>query len=466
MKKPKPRKTTPSKSTSTSGRKRSKNIRGRVKFDSRVRIGVRGRQITTDAGLLVIRELDDAIGLTAMAEAALRDTRPGKNKVHSFPALFRQSVFARVAGYEDVNDADKLAHDPAMRLAVGGRAVDGKAASSSQMSRFEGKILTTEENLEALSNLNGQICDRLNDCMGTDETVIDLDSSSSEVYGKQEESKYNGYFKFNCYHPLFAFNQNEMLEGCSLRPGNEHSANNWKDLIDPIYERYSKRGITPFFRADSAFAKPEIYTYMEEANSEYVIRLPKNRALAKIISEHLIRPKGEDSSPDEVKRIYTEFQYKADSWDKERRVVAKIEWPPGELLPKFGFIVTNMKKKPEEVVEFYNKRGTAELYIKEGKRTFNWTRLSCKRFRDNQARLQLHALAYNLTAILRNIELPEEMKKWSLSTIQLKLIKVGARVVRHARAIIFQLAEVAVTDQMMNSILKAIDHLRSPQKCA
>ena len=125
-----------------------------------------------------------------MAEAALRDTRPGKNKVHSFPALFRQLVFARVAGYEDVNDADKLAHDPAMRLAVGGRAVDGKAASSSQMSRFEGKTLTTEKkNLEALSNLNGQICDRLNDCMGTDETVIDLDSSSSEVYGKQEESK-------------------------------------------------------------------------------------------------------------------------------------------------------------------------------------------------------------------------------------------------------------------------------------
>ena len=113
-----------------------------------------------------------------------------------------------------------------------------------------------------------------------------------------------------------------------------------------------------------------------------------------------------------------------------------------------------MKKKPEEVVEFYNKRGTAELYIKEGKRTFNWTRLSCKRFRDNQARLQLHALAYNLTAILRNIELPEEMKKWSLSTIQLKLIKVGARVVRHARAITFQLAEPREIG-LMNSNLKA-----------
>ena len=466
MKKSEPRKTTPSKSTSTSGRNRKENNRGRVKFDRRVRIKVRGRQITTDAGLLMIRELDDAIGLTAMAEAALRDTRPGKNKVHSLPALFRQSVYARVAGYEDVNDADMLAHDPAMRLAVGGRAVDGKAASSSQMSRFEGKTLTTEENLKALFNLNGQICDQLNDCMGTDETVIDLDSSSSPVHGKQEEGNYNGYFKCNCYHPLFAFNQNEMLEDCSLRPGNEHSANNWKDLIDPIYKRYSKRDITPSFRADAAFAKPEIYTYMEEANSEYVIRLPKNVVLVDKISEHLIRPKNGESSLDEIQRIYVEFQYKAESWEKERRVVAKIEWHPGELIPKLGFIVTNMKKKPEEVVEFYNKRGTAELYIKEGKHTFNWTWLSCKRFVDNQARLQLHALAYNLTAILRNIELPEEMKKWSLATIQLKLIKVGARVVRHARAIIFQLAEVAVTDQMINSILKAIDRLRSPPICA
>ena len=176
--------------------------------------------------------------------------------------------------------------------------------------------------------------------------------------------------------------------------------------------------------------------------------------------------KNGESSLDEIQRIYVEFQYKAESWEKERRVVAKIEWPPGELIPKIGFIVTNMKKKPEDVVEFYNKRGTAEQYIKEGKLTFNWTRLSCKRFCDNQARLQLHALAYNLTAALHRIELPEKMKKWSLGTLQLKLIKIGARLVRHARAFTFQLAEVAVTGSMINSILEAIDSLRPPPQRA
>ena len=466
MKKAKPRKTSSDKRVSNSRKKKEKTKHGRVTFDRRVRIEAKGAQITTDAGLLIMRELADAIGLTDMAQATLRDTRPGKNKVHSFEAMLLQSVFSRVAGYEDVNDADTLAHDPAMRLAVGGRAVDTQAASSSQMSRFERETLATPENLKALSDLNGKIIDQIIDRKGTGEVVIDMDSSSSKVHGKQEESKYNGYFKFKCYHPLFAFNQDGMLEHCSLRPGNDHSANNWKDDLDPIFDRYSKRGITPAFRGDAAFAKPELYTYLEEANSEYAIRLPTNKVLQAKIDKHQARPENGEASLDEIQRIYVEFQYKAESWEKERRVVAKIEWPPGELIPKIGFIVTNMKKKPEDVVEFYNKRGTAEQYIKEGKLTFNWTRLSCKRFCDNQARLQLHALAYNLTAALHRIELPEKMKKWSLGTLQLKLIKIGARLVRHARAFTFQLAEVAVTGSMINSILEAIDSLRPPPQRA
>ena len=161
-------------------------------FDRRVRIEAKGAQITTDAGLLIMRELADAIDPTDMAQATLRDTRPGKNKVHSFEAMLLQSVFSRVAGYEDVNDADTLAHDPAMRLAVGGRAVDTQAASSSQMSRFERETLATPENLKALSDLNGKIIDQIIDRKGTGEVVIDMDSSSSKVHGKQEESKYCG----------------------------------------------------------------------------------------------------------------------------------------------------------------------------------------------------------------------------------------------------------------------------------
>jgi hypothetical protein len=139
---------------------------------------------------------------------------------------------------------------------------------------------------------------------------------------------------------------------------------------------------------------------------------------------------------------------------------------PGELFPRVGFIVTNLPMEPDWVVRFYNRRGTAEQHIKEGKYAFHWTRLSCRKFRDNEVRLQLHAPAYNLASFLRCIDLPEAMADWSLTSLQLKLIKIGARVVRHARAITFQLAEVAVTGPMVRAILAAICSLRAPPSCA
>ena len=161
-----------------------------------------------------------------------------------------------------------------------------------------------------------------------------------------------------------------------------------------------------------------------------------------------------------------DFQYQAKSWNKPRRVIAKIEWHPGELLPRAGFIITNLSWKPEPVARFYNQRGTAEQHIKEGKHAIQWTRLSCKWFRDNEVRLQLHALACNLATFLRCIDLPEAMAKWSVTSLQLKLIKIGARVVRHARKIICQFAEVAVTGAMIRALPGTIHRLRAPPSVA
>ena len=131
-----------------------------------------------------------------------------------------------------------------------------------------------------------------------------------------------------------------------------------------------------------------------------------------------------------------------------------------------GFIVTNLPMEPDEVTRYYNRRGTAEQHIKEGKYAFRWTRLSCKKFRENEARLQLHALAYNIATFLWCIKLPVAMADWSLTSLQLKLIKIGARVVRHARTNTFQLAEVAVTGPMVCAILTALRRLRTPPICA
>ena len=136
------------------------------------------------------------------------------------------------------------------------------------------------------------------------------------------------------------------------------------------------------------------------------------------------------------------------------------EWHPGELYPRVGFIVTNMSRPAERVVAFYNKRGTCEQWIKEGKGAIKWTRLSCRTFAANAVRLQLHALACNLANFLRTLATPEPIKDWSLTTLKDKLIKIGAKVVSHGRYVIFHMAEVAIARQMFQEILRLIAELR------
>jgi hypothetical protein len=213
-----------------------------------------------------------------------------------------------------------------------------------------------------------------------------------------------------------------------------------------------------YFRADAAFAKPEVYLYLEEHSFLYAIRLPANDILEGEIKHLLKRPEGE--LPEKPIIRYHEFQYRAKSWECPRRVVAKVEWHRGELFPRVGFVVTNLSAKPEGVVHFYNRRGTAEQWIKEGKYALNWTRLSCHRFVANQVRLQLFVLAYNLGNFLRRLGLPKAIKDWSLRSLQVKLIKIGGRIVRHARQIVFQLAEVAVPRELFAAILEQVSRLR------
>ena len=179
----------------------------------------------------------------------------------------------------------------------------------------------------------------------------------------------------------------------------------------------------------------------------------------------LKRPVGRPSHA--VRRYYASFHYQATSWSKARRVVTKVEWHPGELYPRVGFIVTNMARPPERVTLFYNQRGTAEQCIKEGKNAVVWTRLSCRRFAANAVRLQLHALAYNLGNFLRTLTLPDAVSHWSMTTLRDRLVKIGAKIVRHGRSITFQMAEVMVPRTLFQQILDAIAMLRPapPARC-
>src|SRR5215204_4945494 len=200
-------------------------------FDHRLKLAFYGSKITSDAGLLAYRELDEALGLSTIAGEALTGTRTGTNERHSLLGQFRQSVFGRLAGYEDVNDADRLAHDPAMRWIVGGRAVTGQAASTSQMGRFETELLTQEVNLNALTELSGHWIDAVQARRPVKAVMLDMDSSVCPTYGEQEGSAHNGHFSCTCYHPLVVFNQFGDLERCALRPGNVHGAEGWRAVL-------------------------------------------------------------------------------------------------------------------------------------------------------------------------------------------------------------------------------------------
>src|SRR3974390_2240195 len=171
----------------------------RLDFERRLMLQFRGSVVTSDAGLLAYRELDDALGLTALAGDALADVRTGKNGRHALVGLLRQSVFGRLAGYEDVNDAERLCHDPAMRWVVGGGAPMGGDASGSQMGRFETEWLTGSENLAALADLPGRWIDKVHQRRPPKSIVLDMDSSESETYGEEEGSAYNGHFACTCY---------------------------------------------------------------------------------------------------------------------------------------------------------------------------------------------------------------------------------------------------------------------------
>jgi len=426
----------------------------RVGFDRAIKLEFHGARVSSDAGLFPYRDLDDAARLTESGAIELFDFRTGTNIQHSMTALLRQSIYSRLAGYEDVNDAERLSVDPVMRHVVGGRAAERQGASTSQVGRFETEVLPHLHNLAALMNMPGQWVDLILQRRSIQKLVLDMDSSVSETYGEQEGSAYNGHFGCECYHPLFIFNQDGDVERALLRNGNVASADDWRAVLAPVIERYRILDIRKYFRGDAAFAIPQLYELLEAEGYRYAIRLKANPILQEHITHLMTRPVGRP--PIKPQRFYHSFDYQAQSWDRPRRVVAKVQWHQGELFPRVGFIVTNLGGSASHVVNFYNRRGTAEQWIKEGKHAVRWTRLSCHSFDANQVRLQLHVLAYNMGNFLRRVALPASVKHWTLTTLREKLIKIGAKMVRHARYVTFQLAEVAIPRGLYRTILNRI----------
>jgi hypothetical protein len=425
-----------------------------LSFNASLKIDFQGSRVTSDGGLILVRELDERLGFGELIAQHLTDSRQGKNRQLPLADLLRQSVYSRIAGYEDVNDAERLSQDPTFRLIGSEKIWERGAALTSRLQSFETEMLAEEENFAGLARINRELSGRVEAVDSPQRVVLDMDSTEIPVYGEQEHSAYNGHFESTCYHPLLLFNRAGDCLGAKLRPGNVHSADGWEELLLPEIERQQKEGKEVVFRADAAFAKPEIDEKSEERGVKYAIRIPANDSLERDIAERLTRPVGRPSYKPVVR--YKSFLYQAASWKKARRVVAKVEFHFGELFPRVGFIVTSLETDSRAVVRFYNKRGTAEQWIKEGKQAVKMTRLSCHRFRSNEVRLWLSVIAYNLGNLWRRLVLPNKIGNWSLTSLQQRLVKTGGRLVKHARYYWLLLAESHLTRRLFGSMLRRI----------
>ena len=323
-----------------------------LSFNSSLEVDFQGSRVTSDGGLVLVRELDERLGFGELIARHLADPR-GKNSQLPLADLLRQSVYSRQAGYEDLNDAERLSQDPTFRL-IGSRKIwERGAALTSRLQSFETELLTQADHLAGLAALNRELPARAETIDSPRRVVLDMDSTEIPVYGQQEQSAYNGHFESTRYHPLLLFNREGDCLAAKLRPGNVHSTEGWQELLLPEIERQQQQGKEVVFRADAAFAKPELYEALEEREVKYAIRLPANDNLDRNITELLTRPLGRPSYKPVV--WFKSFLYPAASWKTARRVVAKVEFHCGELFPRVGFIVTNLTGASRAVVRFYNK---------------------------------------------------------------------------------------------------------------
>ena len=317
----------------------------------------------------------------------------------------------------------RVSADPTFRLIGSKRNWDRGGALTSRLQSFETEMLASEENLLGLMAVNRELVAQAETQDDSERVVLDMDSTESPVHGQQEGSAYNGHFESVCYHPLLLFNQHGDCLAASCVQATCTALRTGRSCCCPRSSANRLRGKRVTLRGDAAFAKPEIYEFSEERGVQYAIRIPANKSLELAIEDILFRPPGRPGRKPLVR--YKSFRYQAESWSKPRRIVAKVEHHLGELFPRVGFIVTNMSLPSRSVVRFYNKRGTAEQWIKEGKQATHWTRLSCHRFRANEVRLQLSVLAYNLGNLWRRLGLPNRIKSWSLTSLQQRLMKTG-----------------------------------------
>jgi len=405
-------------------------------FQPKVCVDFGGGTITSDGGLLLLRELDERLGLTRGLDAAVRDPRDGRYVTHELRTLLRQRVYQIAAGYEDANDASTLRYDPTMQVVA--HRPGGALASQPTLSRLENEI--EWGSIARLTRLGVEWFEA--HVAPPPEVLLDVDSTDDPTHGAQQLSFFNGHYDEHMYHPLLVFEGTSgVLLGSRLRAGNEGGATRLLPLLRSIVGRLrvGRPARRLALRADGGFCNPDVLAYAEAAHLHYAIGLPTNSVLQAHVAHACTQAQKTFARQRQPLRRFRAFWYRAESWPAARHVCAKIEVTALGL--NVRFVVTNRSGKPAEIFAWYNARGQAENFIKDLKRDVAADRLSCHAFRANALRLQLHGLAYNLLVLFRLRALATTpLAMATIGTVRLRLFKVGGRVRHTARRLWIHLA--------------------------
>jgi hypothetical protein len=384
---------------------------------------------------MLLRGADETIGLLRRVARSFSDFRRKASCAHSAENLLRQRVYALALGYEDLNDHDQLRHDPAIQTAVG-RDVD--MASASTLCRFENSV--DSKSLWALGSVLVDVFIESHP-KAPEEIILDFDATDDTVHGRQEGRFFHGYYDHYCFLPLYVFCGQHLL-AAYLRPSNIDASKHSLGLLGLLVKRLRK--IWPetriIVRADSGFCRWKLMRWCDSHGIGYLIGLAKTSRLLEKAQPLLDEVHGRFLQSGSKQKVFAETHYAARSWDKQRRVIIKAEHLEKGSNP--GFVVTSLPGDPQALYDQYCARGEMENRIKEQQMCLFADRTSCTKWLPNQLRLLLSALAYTLLNAIRQKALAStELARARCDTIRLKLLKIGASVIRNTRRVTLMLSE-------------------------
>jgi hypothetical protein len=394
-----------------------------------------GGDLSSDGGLLLLRQIDQHLGLSRAAAAVIPDPRDPTRIEHSLRDLLAQRLYGLCCGYEDLNDHKTLRDDVLMQTAVGR---DEPLASAPTFSRLENRATRAQA-----WALHGVLIDQFIASHKTapNELVLDIDASDIPLHGNQEQSQFHAYYDHHCYLPLYVFCGQAML-ACVLRRSKIDGAKNAAAVIKLLITRLRQVWPNTHFivRGDSGFCRRRLLHWCERAGVSYLIGLARNARLQARVELAEAALADAYKTHKTKQRLIDEFNYAAKSWPHERRVITRLEHGDQGNNPRF--VVTNLTGPAEHLYDqLYCQRGEAENRIKEAQLDLFGTRASCSRFIANQFRLLLAALAYTLMHRLRALALQAtELERASAATIRVRLLKIGAAVLRNTRRVRVMLA--------------------------